>query len=353
MLSNSQQLEASFSARRVSALRTSSAKNRLSVADIHLAADRIAPYIRRTPVVKNAGLGDKLGTNIYLKLELLQKTAAFKVRGAFNKMLSLSEVELERGIVAVSAGNHAQAVAYAANRLGHRALILMPESTPENYIEKTRGYGAEVELFPTLSDAFVVAKEYELGGYVYIHPFDDPLVIAGQGTIGLEILADVPEATDIVVSIGGGGLACGIALAAKALNPEIRIWGVETNGADAMAQSFDAGRIVELPNAASIARTLCAPAVGRLNFELAKELLEGVTVVDDAAAIESLFYLLDHAKVLAEPAASCTLAAAEVLQANFDRSSHVVLVLCGGNIGMSDLFDLAHYADRNNGKKQY
>ncbi|HEV8593135.1 MAG TPA: threonine/serine dehydratase [Pyrinomonadaceae bacterium] len=350
MLSNSQQLDPAFSACLVSALSASRAETGLTIADIHKAADQIAPYIRRTPVVRNAGLGDKLGTNIYLKLELLQKTAAFKVRGAFNKILSLSEAELTRGIVAVSAGNHAQAVAYAANKLGHRALILMPEATPVNYIEKTRGYGAEVELFPTLSDAFAAVKEYELGGYVYVHPFDDPLVIAGQGTIGLEIMADVPAATDIVVSIGGGGLACGIALAAKALNPEIRIWGVETRGADAMARALDAGRIVELPNAASIARTLCAPAVGHLNFELAKELLEGVTVVDDAAAIESLFYLLDHAKVLAEPAASCTLAAAEVLRPKFDRSSHVVLVLCGGNIGMSDLFDLAHYANVNNGK---
>lgn len=327
------------------------AAHALSALDVHKAADRIGPYIRRTPIVRNGGLSDKLGTNVYLKLELLQKTAAFKVRGAFNKILSLNEADRQRGIVAVSAGNHAQAVAYAASRLGQRALILMPEATPANYLEKTKAYGADVELFPTLADAFAAARQYELGGYVYVHPFDDPHVIAGQGTIGLEILADVPEATDIIVSIGGGGLACGIALAANSLKPDIKIWGVETSGADAMARSLNAGRIVELNDARSIARTLCAPAVGRLNFDLASELLEGVTVVDDAAAITALFYLLDHAKVLAEPAASCTLAAAEVLQKNFDRSSHVVLVLCGGNIGINDLFDISNLAYGKNGKQ--
>lgn len=273
-------------------------------------------------------------------MELLQETGAFKVRGAFNKMLALSEVEKSRGIVAVSAGNHAQAVAYAAKTLGYKALILMPEATPQNYLSETRRYGAEIELFPALTEAFSRAKEYEREGRIYIHPFDDSLVIAGQGTIGLEILADVPQVTDLIVSIGGGGLAGGIAVAVKSLKPDVRIWGVETKGAESMAQALAADRIVELSQITSIAKTLGAPAVGQLAFLLARQYLSGVTVVDDDEAIKELFFLLDQAKVLTEPAASCTLAAAERLRENFTASSHVVLVLCGGNIGLHDLFQL-------------
>lgn len=277
---------------------------------------------------------------MHLKLELLQNTGAFKVRGAFNRMLTLDDSELDRGVVAVSAGNHAQAVAYAGRELGRRALILMPEDTPENYLSETRRYGAEIRLFPTMADAFAAAGEYEREGLAYIHPFDDPFVIAGQGTIGLEILDDVPEVTDVVVSIGGGGLAAGVAEAIKAERPEANIWGVETKGAHSMAAALDAGRVVELPNVRSIARTLCAPAVGRLPFEIARRHLSGVTVVDDSETIDELFHLLDRAKVLAEPASACTLAAAHRLREHFTASSHVVLILCGGNVGLTDLFNL-------------
>ncbi len=271
---------------------------------------------------------------------MLQETGAFKVRGAFNKMLTLSEAEKKSGIVAVSAGNHAQAVAFAAKTLGYQALILMPEYTSQNYLCETRRYGAEIQLFPTLADAFISAKDYELAGRTYIHPFDDPLVIAGQGTIGLEILADVPQVTDVIVSIGGGGLAGGIAAAVKALKPEVKIWGVETKGAESMAKALAANQIVELSQITSIAKTLGAPAVGQLTFSLARKYLSSVTVVDDDEAVKELFFLLDRAKILTEPAASCTLAAAERLRENFTQSSHVVLVLCGGNVGLDDLFHL-------------
>jgi threonine dehydratase len=312
----------------------------VSFIDIQTAAKRIKPYIRRTPTVDNSILSDRFNANFYLKLELLQNTGAFKVRGAFNKMLTLTEEERDRGVVAVSGGNHAKAVAHAAKRLGLKALILMPEFTPQNYLQETRNDGAEIELFPTLADAFERAKEYVNDGRVLIHPFDDPLVIAGQGTAGLEILEDVPQVTDVIVSVGGGGLSCGVAMAIKALKPDVNIWGVETKGAESMAKALDAGRIVELAEITSIAKTLGAQSVGTLTFPLARKYLAGVTVVDDDEAVRELFFLLDHAKVLTEPATSCTLAAAERLKESFGPESHVVMILCGGNIGLSDLFQL-------------
>lgn len=202
-------------------------------------------------------------------------------------------------------------------------------------------------VFPTLTDAFDAAGQYERAGSVLVHPFDDRDVVAGQGTIGLEILEDVPEVTDIVVSIGGGGLAGGVAAAVKSIRPDVRIWGAETYGAHSMSMALEADRVVELYEITSIARTLGAPKVGELNFVLAKEYLSGVTVVSDDEAVAEMFCLLDKAKVLTEPATSCTLAAAERLKENFDPDSHVVLILCGGNIGLDDLFSY-----RKNGIEQ-
>lgn len=315
-------------------------KTIIKLSRIRQAAARIAPYIKRTPSVRDNILNERFKANFYLKLELLQHTGAFKVRGAFNKILTLRDEEKRRDIVAVSGGNHAQAVAFAAHQLGHRALILMPEITPRNYLEKTRGYGARVELFPTMADAFIRAREYEQEGFAYIHPFDDRDVVAGQGTIGLEILEDVPQVTDVIISIGGGGLAGGVAAAIKSLKPEVNIWGVETRGAESMTKALDADEIVTLTEITSIARTLGAPSVSPLTFDLAREFLSDVMVVEDAEAVREMFFLLDRAKVLTEPATSCTLAAAERLREKFSPASHVVLILCGGNIGLEDLFEL-------------
>lgn len=312
----------------------------IKLRQIQKAAARIAPYIKRTPLFYDEVLSARFNSNFYLKYELLQNTGAFKVRGAFNKMLTLSGDEKKRGIVAVSGGNHAKAVAYAAKTLGNQALILMPEFTPNNYLCETKKYGAEVKLFPTMAEAFKRAKEYESEGRVYIHPFDDETVVAGQGTIGLEILDDVPQITDVIVSIGGGGLAGGVAAAVKSLKPEVKIWGVETKGAESMRKALDAGKIVELSEITSIAKTLGAPAVSPLTFDLARKYLSDVTVVEDAEAVREMFFLLDRAKVLTEPATSCTLAAAEKLREKFSPASHVVLILCGGNISLSDLFEL-------------
>jgi threonine dehydratase len=277
-----------------------------------------------------------LKTNVYVKLEIFQKTGSFKVRGAFNKALSLRPEERGRGIVAVSGGNHAQATAYVARALGLKALILMPESTPRNYVDATRGYGAEIKFAANASAAFAEVAQFEKDGWAYIHPFDDPLVMAGQGTVGLEILDDVPQVTDVIISIGGGGLMGGVATAVKALKPAVRVWGVETEGADCMSKSLAAGKIVTLETITSVARTLGAPAPSERTLEMAKQLLESVTVVPDREAVAAMKVILERLKVLTEPAASCTLAAADRLKEHFSSERHVVLIFCGGNISAED-----------------
>ncbi|HLK19319.1 MAG TPA: threonine/serine dehydratase [Bryobacteraceae bacterium] len=309
----------------------------LELADILSARQRIAGRVKRTPLVSSETLSHRLGAPVSLKLELFQKTGSFKVRGAFNKALSLSDDQRGRGLVAVSGGNHAQAVAYVASQLGLKSVIVMPEKTPRNYIEATRGYGAEVVLVPRVQEAFDEIAKYEKDGWTSVHPFDDPFVMAGQGTVGLEIVEDLPEVTDVIVSIGGGGFIAGVATAVKSLKPAARIWGVETEGADAMSQALAAGHPVQLESITSVARTLGAPSVTERTLLLAKKYLESVTLVPDSEAISALRLILERAKVLTEPAASCTWAAAERLRAHFNPSSQVVLVLCGGNLSVEDL----------------
>ncbi|HKP69096.1 MAG TPA: threonine/serine dehydratase [Pyrinomonadaceae bacterium] len=307
----------------------------MQISDIEQARERIEPYVKRTRLERSETLSEYLGTNVYVKLELFQKTGSFKVRGAFNKLLSQSSDQLANGVVAVSGGNHAQAVAYASSVLGLDAIVLMPDSTPQNYVDATRGYGAKVELTPTIADAFAEVERYKSEGRVFVHPFDDEVVMAGQGTLGLEVVEDLPEVTDVVVSIGGGGLMSGVSFAIKESKPDARVWGVETVGADAMSQALAAGEIVTLPAITSIAKTLGAPAVSASTLEAAQKRLESVTVVTDDEAVRALRFILERLKVLTEPAASCTLAAAEKLKANF--GSHVVLILCGGNLALDDL----------------
>jgi threonine dehydratase len=309
----------------------------LSIDLICRAQHRLRGLVHRTPLIHSATLSAHLGAPTYLKLECLQKTGSFKPRGAFNRILEMSDAERKRGVVAVSGGNHAQGVAYAARQLGIAATICMPASTPRNYLDATCGYGADIVLCPDIKAAFAETARLQQEGRVLVHPFDDPLVAAGQGTVGLEILEDLPGATRVYVSIGGGGFIGGVATAIRAIKPEARIIGVETRGADAMSQSLVAGKLVELPAITSIARTLGAPRVSDFTFRLVRELVEEVVVVDDAAAARALFLLLERTKQLTEPAAACCLAAAEEQRARFTTQDQVVLVLCGGNVSAVDL----------------
>ncbi len=309
----------------------------MDINDITAAQKRIAPYVKRTPFEHSDSLSTRLGVETYVKLELFQKTGAFKARGAFNKLLCMTPDERKRGVVAVSGGNHAQAVAFAARTLGVRAIIAMPQNTPQIYLDATRGYGAEVDLQPTIADAFGRVEHYTADGMVFVHPFDDEMVMAGQGTVGLEILEDLPETTDVILSIGGGGLAAGVGAAVKSIKGDVRIWGVETVGADAMSRAIAAGHPVELSAITSIAKTLGAPAVTERSLALTRKYLESVTVVTDAETVEAMTFILGRLKVITEPAAACTLAAAEKLGANFGPQTRLVLILCGGNTSATDL----------------
>jgi len=284
----------------------------MDIGTIKQAQQRIKNYVKRTTLEHSETLSKYVGTNVFVKYELFQKTGSFKVRGAFNKLLSLSAEERKRGVVAISGGNHAQAVAYASNVLDVDAVVLMPQTTPQNYLEATRNYGATVDLQPTIQDAFKKIKDYESQGRIFIHPFDDQLVMAGQGTLGLEIMEDLPGTTDIIISIGGGGFQGGVNTAVKAIKPELRIWGVETVGADCMSQALKAGHPVELSAITSIAKTLGAPSVSPQTLSLARQHLEEVLVVTDDEAVQQLKFILERLKVLTEPAASCTLAVALV-----------------------------------------
>jgi len=305
-----------------------------SLQDVNDARERIGRYVHRTPQVTSRSVGELLGTPVCLKLELLQKTGSFKPRGAFNQVLGLSDEERATGVVGVSGGNYAQGLAFAGQRLGVATRILMPENTPENYVQATRGYGAVVEFAPDMASIFTRAEELRDGGLTFLHPFDDPRMMAGNGTLGLELLEDTPDATDVFVSIGGGGLMTGVAVAIKEQRPDVRVWGVETVGANAMSRAMAAGEIVEM-EITSIAKTLGAPWVAEDTLAAAHRYLEDVIVVEDPEAFAGIDVLMHRAKVVVEPAAGCTLAAARRVS---DRlGDQVVLILCGGNVSLGDL----------------
>lgn len=309
----------------------------ISLKDVYAARERISRHVKRTALIRHETLSRLHNTHLYLKLEMFQKTGSFKIRGAFNKLLALSDEERSSGVVAVSGGNHAQAVAFAASTLGLSAVILMPENTSKNYLQATQDYGARIVLTPSINEAFRQVESYQKEGMTFVHPFNDPLVMAGQGIIGLELIEDLPELTDVIVSIGGGGLMSGVAAAVKSLKPAVRIWGVETKGADAMSQALAAGHPVNLSAITSIAKTLGAPSVSEETLKSAQKHLEKVIVVSDAETVSALGFLLERAKILTEPAASCTLAAVGRLSGRFGAQNHVALILCGGNISLDDL----------------
>lgn len=308
----------------------------VTLAQVKEARTRIAPYVRHTDTVKSHSLSQRLGTNVYLKLELFQKTGSFKSRSAFSKMLHLSAAERQRGVVAVSGGNFAQGVAYAGSTLGVHTKIVMPVYTPQNYVEATRGYGAEVELAPTMQAAFELAEEYANSGLIFMHPYDDPDVIAGNGSIGLEVIEAVPQVTDVIVSVGGGGLMSGVAAALREAGPDVRLWTVETEGADALARSLAAQQSVRI-QATSLARTLGAPYIAAEAINIAQSQPERHIVVTDREAYVAQRYLLERTKILTELATSCNLAAAEKLQGTFAPDDHLVIVLCGGNVSLDEL----------------
>lgn len=302
----------------------------ITLDDVQRARNQISPYVKRTILEKNTTLTRQLGTNVYLKLELFQRTGSFKPRGAFNQVLQLTSEQRKHGVVGVSGGNFAQGLALAGQELDTPTIICMPEYTPKNYVEATQAYGAKVVLSPSFPEVFARADQYNREGWNLLHPFDNPFQMAGAGTIGLELLEDLPNLTDVVISIGGGGLIAGITVAIKALKPEARIWGVETEGSDTMGQALRMGKVVQI-TPTSLAKTLGSPYVAKDALALMKKHLQQHILVSDKEAYEAGVFLLERAKLNTELAASCTLAAARRLKGIFSQSDHVVLLICGGN----------------------
>lgn len=313
--------------------------------DVQAAAQRIAPYIIETPLERSQTISDLLGANVYLKLELFQKTGSFKPRGAFNQILQLDEGDRKRGVVAISGGNFAQGVAYAAQVLEIEAIICMPEYTPANYLEATQSYGAQIKIGKDIPALFEMVEAYQAKGYSFLHPYDHPNQMAGNGTAGLEILNSLPQTTDVLVSIGGGGLIAGMLVALKSLKPDVRVWGVETEGAQTMGKALEAGEVVQItPN--SLAKTLGAYTIAEDALALAQEHLAGYITVTDREAIAAQQYLLERAKVLTELAASCTLPAAQKVNEQFNQDDHVVLLLCGGNDSLDNMIGYREMIDQ-------
>ncbi|HLL61633.1 MAG TPA: threonine/serine dehydratase [Propionibacteriaceae bacterium] len=309
----------------------------ISLAAIRTAAGAIAPYVVRTPTLPLDRLSTDLGLPVVGKFELLQHTGSFKVRGAFSRMQQLTEAERAAGVVAVSGGNHGLAVAYAARVLGIQAAVIMPATAAPASVEQVRADGAQLIVMDTIAEVFARAVAEVEAGKVLVHPFDDPAVVAGQGTLALELHEDAPEVTDVLASVGGGGMITGVAAALKALNPAIRVWGVETEGADVMTRSLRAGEPVTLDSITSIATTLGAPTVAPLTLAGVRELVEEVLVVPDAAAVRGIEMLAATAKVITEPATGCVWAAALRLRERLPAGARLALILCGGNAGLDDI----------------
>jgi threonine dehydratase len=314
----------------------------IGISDIEAAAQHIAPHVVRTPTVPSPGLTALLGVPVTAKLELLQRTGSFKARGATAKLLSLSEAERAAGVVAVSGGNHGIALAVMAAALDVKATVVMPRTAPARSIELAERAGASVRLTDGMDSAFELVLRLRDEGLTLVHPFDDPVVIAGQGTVGLELAEDAGELTDVVVSIGGGGLIAGVASALRARRPGVRVWGVETEGAEAMSAALRAGGPLQVP-VSSLVTTLSAPSVSRLTYDHVSALVEEVLVVPDREAVRGCLDLAEHAKVWTEPAAGCLLPAARQVLARVGDGARLGLVVCGGNATPGDLLG---WADR-------
>jgi len=308
----------------------------IKYSDIISAQQSMKDVIRATSLIHSKTFSKMAGAEIFMKLENLQTTGSFKVRGAYNKLFHLTEEEKKHPIVAASAGNHAQGVAYSASQLGLKSIIFMPSFAPPSKVNATKGYGAEVVLTgDTFDDAYAASQEYckEKKG-TYIHPFNDELIIAGQGVVGLEIFRQLPEVDTVIVPIGGGGLISGIAIALKEINPNIKIIGVEAEGAASMLASKNSNEVLTLPHCHTIADGIAVKRPGELTFNIVKELVDDLITVSDKEIAHSTYLLLQRGKLLAEPSGAAAIAAA-IFKKSPLIGKNVVPVVSGGNVNMS------------------
>jgi threonine dehydratase len=311
----------------------------LTRADFEAARRIVAPHVYKTPILTSRILSERTGFNVRLKAEIFQKTGSYKIRGPLNKFTHLTEEQKRSGVVCSSAGNHAQGVALAAKLNGMHAVVCMAENATPSKIAATRGYGAEVVLHGTIWDeANEKAKQLvEERGLTYIHPFDDPQLVAGQGTIGLEILEDVPDADVVVVPIGGGGLISGISMAVKSMNPRARIVGVESAGAPGMQRSVAAGHVVTLDRVDSIIDGLRVKRVGEYTREVASQFVDEIVTLPDSDMFDAVIWIMAHCKLVVEGAAAAPVAALLHEKIAMPAGSTVVCVLSGGNVNLDQL----------------
>ncbi|MBI3733663.1 MAG: pyridoxal-phosphate dependent enzyme [Chloroflexi bacterium] len=310
----------------------------ITQAQIDEARGIIAGKVHRTPLLSATAIGREFGARLYLKCENLQRTGSFKPRGGLNKMAHLSAEEKARGLLTVSAGNHAQGVAFSAQREGIRATVVMPANTPQAKVDATRGYGAEVVLFGTVGTIFDKANELQREhGYTYIDPFDDPHIIAGHASIGMEILEDLPDVDVVAVQVGGGGLLAGIASAIKLNKPSVHVIGVESASGPAMQLSLQKGERVRLTRAPTIAEGMGAPFVGNLPLEIARRYVDEFITVDDEEIKNAMRWILQRSKLLTEGAGAGSTAAFLSGKAKVKDGAKVVTILSGGNIDFERL----------------
>jgi threonine dehydratase len=317
----------------------------IELEDIRRAAQRLAGVAHRTPVLTSRTLDERTGARVHVKAENFQRGGAFKFRGAYNKISSLDEEALRRGVLAYSSGNHAQAVAIAAGLLGTQATIVMPEDAPAAKLDATRGYGADVIAY----DRWAESRE-EIGarlaaerGLELVRPYDDPMIMAGQGTVALELLDETPELDLLLVPVSGGGLIAGCATAAEALRPGIRVVGVEPEAGDDTRRSLAAGERVRIDVPRTIADGLQAPEPGELTFEVNRQRVDEVVTVTDAEIVEAMVFLFDRLKLVTEP--SGVVGVAALLSGKVDAGDAAIgVVVSGGNVGAERFAELVSTA---------
>jgi threonine dehydratase len=310
----------------------------ITLKDIQEAKNSLRNAVYKTSLVHNTTFSEMAKSSVYLKMENLQKTGSFKLRGAFNKISRLPEKDRKNGVIASSAGNHAQGVAMAATSYGIKSTIVMPKHAPLSKIAATKSYGAEVILYGDVYDeAYEKAKEIQKQtGAVFVHPFNDPEVIAGQGTIGLEILEDLPDTDIIVVPVGGGGLISGIAIAAKSIKPSIKIIGVQAKNMPSMIESISQGHITTIEGMPTIADGIAVKTPGELTFNIIKHYVDDIITVDEDEIANAILLLMERAKVIAEGSGAVSVAAI-LNRLEYIENKKVVALISGGNIDVNML----------------
>lgn len=312
----------------------------LSLAEFQSAHEVARPHIHRTPVMHSTTLSTLAGAEVFLKAECLQKTGSYKIRGPLNVLDGVGPDDRRRGVICASAGNHAQGVAYAAAIHGIPATVVMAENATPSKIAATRGYGAKVILHGQIwDDAYEKSLEIQKRErLLYIHPFDDLALIAGQGTLGLEIMQDVPGATVLIVPIGGGGLISGVAMAAKAMNPSVRVIGVQSSGAPTMKQSVAQGQQITLTTVESVVDGLVVKRVGENTLSIVRRFVDDIVLVSDEEIFETIVWVMAHCKLVVEGAAAATVAALMLGRVPTPARGSVVCLLSGGNIKLDRLY---------------